>query len=201
MFEQPGQVAAQLAIGKEIADHENRCRAFEMAGAASQLGALTARLGPKVLQPLGDGREVMLSTSTRTLGEHAVAEDEQPDAMPDLQQGVAHRCRDGQRGLPFGRTMNGHRRAGVEQQRPVGNRLRFEAAQDRPQPTCGLAPVDVPHLVAGQVVAMVEMLDADAGASPDGARALGARQPLDQQLRRGVGKGLQLGRRRQHRRL
>ena len=68
------------------------------------------------------------------------------------------------------RSRNRHRRAGVEQQGPVAGRLGLEAPQHRPLSARGLAPVDVAHLVAGRVVAMVQVLQARAGPARHGAR-------------------------------
>ena len=68
----------------------------------------------------------------------------------------------------------------------------FEPADDRSPAPCRLPPVDVADFVSGGVVAVIEMLDADAGPTPDGPRAERVRQSLDQQLRGRARERLQL---------
>src|SRR3954451_22742020 len=113
----------------------------------------------------------MLTAAARTLSDHAIGEHQQTYSMAELEQRVTHRCRRAQGSVPLACAVYGHGRAGVEQNGPVGHGLGFESANGRSATPCGLPPVDVTHFVAGDIIAMIKVLNADTGRASDDPRS------------------------------
>ena len=189
---QRAEVAAHLVVRQEVADREDRRGAVQVPRTNAEIGVLAGARRPQRCKEPRNRGVVMLPASARTLREHARAEGQQAHPMTELEQRVAHRRGHVHCGPPLGRAVHGHRRAGVEQDGPVGHGFGFEPADDRSPPPCRLPPVDVADFVAGGVVAVIEMLDADAGPASDGARTERVRQSFGQQVRGSAREGSQL---------
>ena len=172
---------------------------MHLARADAELGALARSRRPQRGEKSCDLGIVMLAAPAPTVRQHPAAESQHFDAMTEVEQRVRQRRRHPHRGARLRAVVHGHRRAGIDEKAPVGHRLRLEAAHDRTAEARRLAPVDVADLVAGDVIAMIEVLDADAGPARDRARPRRARLTVDQQLRGHARERLQLRLARQRR--